>query len=134
MKYLTALTLGLAFALLVSASLVSRPVFAYNLFPCDNATAGSATCQNNAQQQQQTRQSNKIYGANGILTKVVNLYGIATGVVSVIMIIIGGFKFATASGDPNNVKSAKNTVLFALVGLVIAAIAVSIVQFVLKRL
>ena len=55
------------------------------------------------------------------------------GVASVIMIIVGGFKYVTSSGDSNSVNSAKNTILYALVGLVVVALAQVIVRFVLNK-
>ena len=55
------------------------------------------------------------------------------GVASVIMIIVGGFKYVTSSGDSNSVNSAKNTILYAVVGLVVIALAQVIVRFVLNK-
>lgn len=55
------------------------------------------------------------------------------GVVSVIMIIVGGFRFTTANGDAAVVKSAKNTVFYAVIGLVIALLSFAIVNFVLGK-
>jgi len=56
------------------------------------------------------------------------------GAAAVIMIIVGGFKYITSSGDSTSVESAKNTILFAVIGLVIALVAQSIVIFVLRKL
>jgi hypothetical protein len=49
------------------------------------------------------------------------------------MIIIGGFKYITSGGDSNNVSSAKNTILYAIIGLIIVALAQTIVRFILGR-
>lgn len=68
---------------------------------------------------------------NNIITKVVNIFSIVVGIVAVIMIIVGGFKYITSGGESNNVSSAKNTILFALVGLIIVGLAQFIVHFVL---
>lgn len=70
---------------------------------------------------------------NTILKTVINLFSLAVGIVSVFMIIIGGFKYITSGGDSNNLTSAKNTILFAIVGLVIVALAQFIVRFVLSK-
>jgi hypothetical protein len=78
--------------------------------------------------------NNQIYGPNGVLTKVARLFSYAVGAVSIIFIIIGGFKYVQSFGDPNNVKSAKETVFFAIVGLLVAAVAQAIVVFVVSRL
>ena len=69
----------------------------------------------------------------GLIATVINVLSAIGGSVAVIMIIIGGFKYVTSGGDSNSVSSAKNTVLYGLVGLVIIAFAQIIVQFVLER-
>jgi len=53
------------------------------------------------------------------------------GAVSVVMIILGGIKYTTSTGDTKNVESAKNTILYAVIGLVVALLAYAIVNFVL---
>ncbi len=70
---------------------------------------------------------------NSTLKLVINIFSIVVGVVSVIMIIIGGLKYITSSGDSGNITSAKNTILYAIVGLVIVALAQFIVRFVLTK-
>jgi len=62
---------------------------------------------------------------------VVNILSLIVGVVSVIMIIIGGLKYITSSGDSNNVQGAKNTILYAIIGLVVVLLAQVIVRFVI---
>lgn len=99
---------------------------------CDANTTSSTVCQD--RNKTQTHDSNAFYGKNGALTKIAKLVALGVGVASVLMIIVGGLKFILSSGDPSNIKSAKDTVLFALVGLIIAGIAGSIIQFVLNKL
>jgi hypothetical protein len=70
---------------------------------------------------------------NTLLTTVINIFSLIVGVVSVIMIIIGGLKYITSGGDAGNVTGAKNTILYAIVGLVIVALAQVIVRFVLAK-
>lgn len=70
---------------------------------------------------------------NGLITLIINIFSIVVGVVAVIMIIIGGLKYITSSGDSNNVTSAKNTILYAIIGLVVVALAQFIVKFVLAK-
>jgi hypothetical protein len=64
---------------------------------------------------------------------IINVFSVIVGAVAVIMIIFGGFRYITSGGDSNNIGSAKNTILYAIVGLVIVAIAQAIVQFVLTE-
>jgi hypothetical protein len=71
---------------------------------------------------------------NSLIADVINILSVVVGVVAVIMIIIGGFKYITSSGDSNNVASAKNTIIYAIVGLIIVALAQVIVRFVLGAL
>lgn len=66
-----------------------------------------------------------------IVNNVVSIFSWVVGIVSVIMIIFGGFKYITSGGDSNGVTSAKNTIMFAIVGLVIVALAQVIVKFVI---
>jgi hypothetical protein len=70
---------------------------------------------------------------NKIIKTVINILSVVVGVAAVIMIIIGGLRYVTSGGDSSNVASAKNTILYAIVGLVIAAMAQFIVQFVLNK-
>lgn len=70
---------------------------------------------------------------NSLITTVINIFSLVVGVVAVVMIIIGGLKYITSSGDSNNVTSAKNTILYAIIGLVVVALAQFIVKFVLER-
>ncbi len=71
--------------------------------------------------------------ANDIIKTVINIFSLIVGIVSVIMIIFGGLKYITSGGDSNNVSSAKNTIIYAVIGLVIVALAQFIVQFVLNK-
>lgn len=72
-------------------------------------------------------------GLDKLITDVVNIFSVIVGVVAVIMIIYGGFRYITSGGDSGNVTNAKNTILYALVGLVIVALAQFIVKFVLSK-
>ncbi len=56
------------------------------------------------------------------------------GVIAVVLIIIGGFKFITAAGDPTKVQSAKRTIMNAVIGLVIVFASFAITQFILNAL
>jgi hypothetical protein len=64
---------------------------------------------------------------------VVNILSFVVGVISVIMVVIGGLRYALSGGDPGNVEAAKNTILYAVVGLVIVIFAQIIVNFVVFK-
>lgn len=70
---------------------------------------------------------------NSLLEDVINIFSLIVGVVAVIMIIIGGLRYITSGGDAGNITGAKNTILYAIIGLVIVALAQVIVRFVLGR-
>jgi hypothetical protein len=93
----------------------------------DLSTAGSAgsTCDN-----QPATAGTKL---NDILTLVVNIFSLIVGVVAVIMIIVGGLRYITSGGESSNVSTAKNTIIYAVVGLVVVALAQFIVHFVLAK-
>ncbi len=63
---------------------------------------------------------------------VINIMSVFAGAAAVIMLIVGGFRYVTSSGNAEATKSAKNTIIYALVGLVIVAFAQIIVQFVIN--
>ena len=68
-----------------------------------------------------------------ITTTVVNLLSLVVGLISVIFLIFGAFKYITSGGDSGKVTSAKNTILYALIGLVIVSIAQVVVRVVLGK-
>lgn len=70
---------------------------------------------------------------NNLLKNALNILSVIIGVVAVIMIIIGGFRYITSAGDSARIGSAKNTIIYALIGLVIVALAQFIVYFVLRQ-
>ena len=70
---------------------------------------------------------------NTLLTTVINIFSLIVGVVAVIMIIIGGLKYITSGGESTNITGAKNTILYAVIGLVVVALSQFIVKFVLAK-
>ena len=66
-----------------------------------------------------------------LMKNIVNILFVVLGIASVLMIIIGGIRYTTSNGDSGQVTSAKNTIMYAVVGLVVAIMAYAIVNFVL---
>ena len=66
--------------------------------------------------------------------QVINIFSWVVGVASVLMIMVGGFKYITSQGDSGNISSAKNTILYAIIGLVIVAFTQVIVRFVINKI
>lgn len=69
----------------------------------------------------------------GLIKKIVNILLFLIGTIAVIMIIIGGLRYVTSGGDSSGVTGAKNTILYAVIGLVVAVLAYAIVNFVLTN-
>lgn len=63
---------------------------------------------------------------------IVNILLYILGAIAVVMIVIGGVKYTTSNGDASNIKSAKETILYSVIGLVVAILAYAIVNFVLQ--
>lgn len=59
---------------------------------------------------------------------------IVAGIVAVLMVAIGGLRYVFSRGNPDQVAQAKNTIIYAIVGLVICLFALSIIRFVTGRL
>lgn len=68
--------------------------------------------------------------APNLIKNVINLLLYLVGIIAVIAIIIGGIRYTTSNGDASSVKAAKDTVLYAVIGLVVAILAYAIVNFV----
>src|SRR5688572_21229187 len=68
-----------------------------------------------------------------VVGNIINIFSIIIGVVAVIMIMFSGFKYITAGGDSGSVSSAKNTLIYAIIGLVVVALSQTIVRFVLDK-
>lgn len=82
---------------------------------CATATAGSDT------------------DIESVIRTALNVFSVIVGAIAVVMIIVGGFRYVASGGRQESVSGAKNTILYALIGLVIVALAQIIVQFVLKE-
>lgn len=79
-----------------------------------------------------TDQAADLFGSAGIFTTITNVLLFVVGAISVIMVIIGGLRYILSGGNNANVTSAKNTVLYAIIGIVVALFAYAIVNFVLS--
>lgn len=75
-----------------------------------------------------------LFGDTGVFKQVTNTILYIVGIIAVIMLIIGGIRYVTSGGDAKKVTDAKNTVLYAIIGLVIAFLAFAIVNFVISAL
>lgn len=102
--------------------ILTPPVFATNgIDICSGDGKGSIYCDNKAGSETKV---------NSIIGNIVQVLLTAVGVISVIMIVIGGIMFTLSSGDSQKAAKARNTILYAVVGLVVAVFASAIVNFV----
>lgn len=69
----------------------------------------------------------------GIVQVAVNLLSWIVGIAAVFAIIFGGFRYVTALGDSSKISSAKDTILFALIGIAVVAMAQILVRFIVGR-
>lgn len=76
----------------------------------------------------------KINDLPTVIQNILNaIIGIA-GVVSVVFIVVGGIQYITSTGDPGKTKKAKDTILYALIGLIVCALSFAIVNFVISQI
>ncbi len=101
-----------------SPSVMAAPVDVFN----NGACSGNKICQNDGA------------GVWNIIKNIINILITIGGIVAVIMIVIGGITYTTSGGDGTQTKRAKDTIIYAVVGLVVAVMAYGIVNWVLGRL
>ncbi len=77
-------------------------------------------------------QATTLFGASGIFTTISNVMLFIVGAISVVMVIIGGLRYVISGGNSTNITAAKNTILYAVVGLIIAIMAYAIINFVIE--
>lgn len=71
-----------------------------------------------------------LFGNAGVFSQISSVLLFIVGAIAVIMIIIGGLRYVISGGDASQVQSAKNTILYALVGIIVAILAYAVVNFV----
>lgn len=70
---------------------------------------------------------------DNIVTNIVNIVSLIVGIAAVMMIIIAGLRYITSGGDSGKIGGAKDTIIYAIIGLVVVALAQLIVRFVVDR-
>jgi hypothetical protein len=71
---------------------------------------------------------------NDLVTTVINTMLFVIGILSVIMLIVGGIRYVVSGGNQSSVEAARNTILYAIVGLIVAFVAWGVVNFVVQAL
>lgn len=127
---LVAMTGSALFAPMVVPAFATAPVFADNI--TSGVCNGVSEAANGSNGSCGTAGSGSTVDLSTVAKKIINILSIIVGIIAVVMIIYGGFKYITSGGDTGNVSAAKNTLIFAIVGLIIVALAQFIVHFVLN--
>lgn len=91
------------------------------------STPGSATCSASKST------SDPITGPNGVIIRVADLFALAAGIVAVIVIILAGWSYISSGGDAAKTKTAKDTIIYALVGIVVIWLAHSVLTYVVNN-
>lgn len=110
----------------VLSGVVSADTIQNNLCSGVDAAAGTSNCSN-------ATNGDASVGLKSIATTITKYFSIIVGAISIIMIIYGGFRYITSGGDSGKVGSAKNTLIYAIVGLIIVALAQLIVRVVITQ-
>ncbi len=116
-----ALVLGFSLMVPVAASAADAS--------CDDLTiSGGAACAKGE------GVASDLFGEAGIFSTIVNILLFIVGAIAVIMLIIGGIRYVVSGGDQSAVTAAKNTILYAIVGIIVAFLAYAAVGFVTEQL
>ena len=100
-------------------------VIGINLFAVMNAQAAGFNMgmSEGANSAKGVDQVSDLFGAEGTFRTITNVLLFLIGAISVIMLIIGGLRYVVSGGDSTAVQNAKNTILYAIVGIVVAILA-----------
>ena len=78
--------------------------------------------------------TNPLTGSNGLIVKVTKIIATVAGAAAVLIIIISGLRYVLSNGDTAQATNARNSILYALVGLIVIIIAASIISLVMSKL
>lgn len=124
-KFFIAIVSVVALGFVVTAALPHAGFAQIDVFQACGGNSNTAVCK---------ATGNKLFGPNSIWTNILNTLIYATGAISALMIVIGGLRYTISAGDQGGISAAKNTILYAVVGLVLSLMGYAIVNFVLSRI
>lgn len=99
---------------------------------CSKAPASTA-CKNRITNPKDSNQ-NPLYGPNGIITRVIKIMSLLVAIASVIFIIVAGLKYITSGNNPEEVNKAREYIIYALIALIIVAVAQLMVRYILSNI
>jgi len=124
----TVFMLVFAFLMAVTGSTLAGTVVSAACDTGNLSVSGGADCA------QGNGQPTQLVGNGGIFNRVTSILLFIVGAVAVVMLIFGGIRYIVSGGDQANVTAAKNTILYAIVGIVVALLAYAAVKFVTASL
>lgn len=125
-----AAVLAVACAVLtVSLSAQPARTYAFDIWPSGScgAASSSAVCASKG------NTNDPVSGQNGVILRVADILALVAGLAAVIVIILAGWNYINSGGDAAKTKTAKDAIIFALIGLVVIVLAHSILGFVLSK-
>jgi cytochrome bd-type quinol oxidase subunit 2 len=138
-KKLKLMILSLSYLFALAFPVAALAGTTYAATPAETKTIQGNLCQGsnlNLDQNDNGCSDSNISGAGtsatSFIAKVINILSVIIGAIAVVMIIIGGFRYVTSGGNAESTKSARQTIVYAIVGLIIVALAQIIVHFVLN--
>lgn len=121
MKKIVTITTALAFVM-VGGFLLSQVASAVGIYDACSTDPNNIVCANSSE------------SVDPVIKTVIRYLLIISGIVSIVMVIIGGLKYSTSNGDSSKLSSAKNTILYAIIGVIISALAYGIVDYVFRSI
>jgi len=117
-------------------ALIFVPVLAFAASSAIAPMAGAVSAVDGVKDATKTAKLNKktVTGSGGVFESATNALLYIIGAVSIIMIIVGGIRYVISNGAAEKITAAKNTILYAVIGLAIALLSYAIVNFVLNSL
>lgn len=122
------ISLAIFYGVFMYAS-TAQSVFAVDSATC-NKLEGGITGGVDCAIGEDSKAKTDLFGDEGIFSRIIEILLFLVGAISVVMLIIGGIRYVLSSGDQNAVTAAKNTILYAIIGLVVAFLAFGAVRFV----
>ena len=116
-----------------SMAIMASPAVVYAASTVSSQQACNGLDQINSVQSCGTSKTSGTSTVNKMVSIIISTLSWFVGIVSVIVIIIAGFQFITSGGDSNRVNKAKNALFYAMIGLLIVALAQFLVHFVLNN-
>ena len=119
-------------ALVVPAFVVAvgvlAPAAVYAVGDCDTSSgiSGGANCA------QGSNTPTDLFGQGGMFQTITDVLLFIIGAIAVIMLIVGGIRYTVSGGDSNSITAAKNTIRYAIVGIIVAILAYAVVHWVIS--